>query len=253
MLFERKIKLSQNQVFSWIGFISGSSLLISFILLLMFLLIKFLLNYKQKNKVKRILSSNDFSQIIETKKELKIKVRKYFKEIFIRDVDINLFKKFLKSESGVNKKPTKIAWNFFIILTSSILVNKSEGRVSEAIKSIFNTFDESKQILLTSDKNNLVTDVILKIMNLKIRPILIASRSLTKIDTNGNFIINDENLSKEEIENFWKQIDKVRKDLIENKYLYFISILSLSTATNEQIKKLLNYTDQYKIHKKATL
>ncbi len=34
-------------------------------------------------------------------------------------------------------------------------------------------------------------------MNLKIRPILIASRSLTKIDTNGNFIINDENLSKE--------------------------------------------------------
>ncbi|WP_339042610.1 hypothetical protein [Spiroplasma endosymbiont of Apeira syringaria] len=35
------------------------------------------------------------------------------------------------------------------------------------------------------------------IMNLKIRPILIASRSLTKIDTNGNFIINDENLSKE--------------------------------------------------------
>ncbi|WP_338973491.1 hypothetical protein [Spiroplasma endosymbiont of Tricholauxania praeusta] len=245
--------MSQNQVFSWIGFISGSSLLISFILLLMFLLIKFLLNYKQKNKVKRILSSNDFSQIIETKKELKIKVRKYFKEIFIRDVDINLFKKFLKSESGVNKKPTKIAWNFFIILTSSILVNKSEGRVSEAIKSIFNTFDESKQILLTSDKNNLVTDVILKIMNLKIRPILIASRSLTKIDTNGNFIINDENLSKEEIENFWKQIDKVRKDLIENKYLYFISILSLSTATNEQIKKLLNYTDQYKIHKKATL
>ncbi|WP_342274412.1 hypothetical protein [Spiroplasma endosymbiont of Phycita roborella] len=99
-------------------------------------------------------------------------------------------------------------------MTSSILVNKSEGRVSEAIKSIFNTFDESKQILLTSDKNNLVTDVILKIMNLKIRPILIASRSLTKIDTNGNFIINDENLSKEEIENFWKQIDKVRKDLI---------------------------------------
>ncbi|WP_342272795.1 hypothetical protein [Spiroplasma endosymbiont of Acasis viretata] len=89
-------------------------------------------------------------------------------------------------------------------------------------------------------------------MNL-IRPILIASRSLTKIDTNGNFIINDENLSKEEIENFWKQIDKVRKDLIENKYLYFISILSLSTATNEQIKKLLNYTDQYKIHKKETL
>ncbi len=80
-------------------------------------------------------------------------------------------------------------------------------------------------------------------MNLKIRPILIASRSLTKIDTNGNFIINDENLSKEEIEDFWKQIDKVRKDLIENKYLYFISILSLSTATNEQIKKLLNYTD----------
>ncbi|WP_338973494.1 hypothetical protein [Spiroplasma endosymbiont of Tricholauxania praeusta] len=75
----------------------------------MFLLIKFLLNYKQKNKVKRILSSNDFSQIIETKKELKIKLRKYFKEIFIRDVDINLFKKFLKSESGVNKKPTKIA------------------------------------------------------------------------------------------------------------------------------------------------
>ncbi len=164
MLFEMKIKLSQNQVFSWIGVISGSSLLISFILLLMFLLIKFLLNYKQKNKVKRILSSNDFSQIIETKKELKIKLRKYFKEIFIRDVDINLFKKFLKSESGVNKKPTKIAWNFFIILTSSILVNKSEGRVSEAIKSIKNTFDESKQILLTSDKNNLVTDVILKIM-----------------------------------------------------------------------------------------
>ncbi|BDT03216.1 hypothetical protein [Spiroplasma ixodetis] len=138
-------------------------------------------------------------------------------------------------------------------MTSSILVNKCEGRVSEAIKSIKNTFDESKQILLTSDKNNLVTDVILKIMNLKIRPILIASRSLTKIDTNGNFIINDENLSKEEIENFWKQIDKVRKDLIENKYLYFISILSLSTATNEQIKKLLNYTDQYKIHKKETL
>ncbi len=93
MLFERKIKLSQNQVFSWIGVISGSSLLISFILLLMFLLIKFLLNYKQKNKVKRILSSNDFSQIIETKKELKIKLRKYFKEIFIRDVYINLFKK----------------------------------------------------------------------------------------------------------------------------------------------------------------
>ncbi|WP_342265990.1 hypothetical protein [Spiroplasma endosymbiont of Villa modesta] len=80
-------------------------------------------------------------------------------------------------------------------------------------------------------------------MNLKIRPILIASRSLTKIDTNGNFIINDEHLSKKEIEDFWKQIDKVRKDLIENKYLYFISILSLSTATNEQIKKLLNYTD----------
>ncbi|WP_339042608.1 hypothetical protein [Spiroplasma endosymbiont of Apeira syringaria] len=49
-------------------------------------------------------------------------------------------------------------------MTSSILVNKSEGRVSEAIKSIKNTFDESKQILLTSDKNNLVTDVILKIM-----------------------------------------------------------------------------------------
>ncbi|WP_395473082.1 hypothetical protein [Spiroplasma endosymbiont of Nomada rufipes] len=245
--------MSQNEVFSWIGVISGSSLLISFILLLMFLLIKFLLNYKQKNKVKRILSSNDFSQIIGTKKELKIKLRKYFKEIFIRDVDINLFKKFLKSESGINKKPTKIAWNFFIILTSSILVNKSEGRVSEAIKSIKNTFDESKQLLLTSDNNNLVTDVILKIMNLKIRPILIASRSLTKIDTNCNFIINDENLSKEEIEDFWKQIDKVRKDLIENKYLYFISILSLSTATNEQLKKLLNYTNQYKIHKKEAL
>ncbi|WJG70196.1 hypothetical protein [Spiroplasma ixodetis] len=81
-------------------------------------------------------------------------------------------------------------------------------------------------------------------MNLKIRPILIASRSLTKIDINGNFIINDENLSKEEIKDFWKQIDKVRKDLIKNKYLYFISILSLSTATNEQIKKLLNYTNQ---------
>ncbi|BDT03219.1 hypothetical protein SHM_08650 [Spiroplasma ixodetis] len=64
-------------------------------------------------------------------------------------------------------------------MTSSILVNKSEGRVSEAIKSIKNNFDESKQILLTSDNNNLVTDVILKIMNLKIRPILIASRSLT--------------------------------------------------------------------------
>ncbi|WP_286642704.1 hypothetical protein [Spiroplasma ixodetis] len=159
--------MSQNEVFSWIGVISGSSLLISFILLLMFLLIKFLLNYKQKNKVKRILSSNDFSQIIGTKKELKIKLRKYFKKIFIRDVDINLFKKFLKSESGVNKKPTKIALNFFIIFTSSILVNKSEGRVYEAIKSIKNTFDESKQILLTSDNNNLVTDVILKIYEFK--------------------------------------------------------------------------------------
>ncbi|WP_342260588.1 hypothetical protein [Spiroplasma endosymbiont of Notiophilus biguttatus] len=105
--------MSQNEVFSWIGVISGSSLLISFILLLMFLVIKFLLNYKQKNKVKRILSSNDFSQIIETKKELKIKLRKYFKEIFIRDVDINLFKKFLKSESGLNKKTNKNCLKFF--------------------------------------------------------------------------------------------------------------------------------------------
>ncbi len=234
----------QQEIIALVGTISSSILTI---LAILFLIYKIFITYKKKNKAKKILTSEDFIEIIGTKNQSDSNIKKYFKEIFIREVDLNLFKKFLKSETGIGKKPTKIAWDFLIILSTSVLVNKSQGKISEAVQSIKNIFDESKKLLLNSDNSNLLTDVILKIMNLKIRPILTSTRLWTEQDKNGNLIINDYNISENDTKNFWNQIDKLRKELIENKYLYFISVLSLSNQTSKQIQDLLNYQSNYKI------
>ncbi|WP_375317185.1 hypothetical protein [Spiroplasma endosymbiont of Virgichneumon dumeticola] len=236
--------MSEHDILNWIGAVASVSILV---FILLFLIIVFSLNYKNKSKVKKTLCSNDFNKLIGTEKQLTIGIDKYFQEIFIKDVDRTLFKKLFKTETGFGKRPTKIAWDFFIILITSVLANTSEGKVSEAVNSLKNIFDESKKLLLSSSNGNLITDIILKIINLKIRPILVNSRLLAKKDANDNFTINDENLDENTIKDFWNQVNKLRKELVENKYLYFISVLSLSGHTNEQINNLVSYPNEHKI------
>ncbi|WP_375317175.1 hypothetical protein [Spiroplasma endosymbiont of Virgichneumon dumeticola] len=169
--------MSEHDILNWIGAVASVSILV---FLLLFLIIVFSLNYKNKSKVKKILCSNDFNKITETEAQLAVGIEKYFQEIFIKDVDRTLFKKLFKTETGIGKRPTKMAWDFFIILITSVLANTSERKVSEAVNSLKNIFDESKKLLLSSSNGNLITDIILKIINLKIRSILVSSRLLAK-------------------------------------------------------------------------
>lgn len=230
------------------------------IIVTIYFLIKIWKVKKKKNKIKKIFDSEEFNFLTssanelekkKTKDKLNEKVSQYFKNLFIYEFNIKIFFNFISTEIGKGKKSTKIAWEFFILLTTSVLANESKGLISEAVSSIFNIYQKSRALLFETESSNLITDIILKILNLKIRPILTSSRHLPQIERNNILIVDDNKLTEPQKNNFWQSIENLRTDLIENKYLKFISLASLSSQTNDDIIKLLNYSNNYKQDKKT--
>lgn len=209
----------------------------------------------KKNKIKKVFDSEDFFSNLEsnddnikTKNQLKKNAEKYFANLFNNEVQVKTFFKFIETEFK-KEDTTKIAWNFFIILTTSVLANNSKGLVSEAVDNIYKIFKQSRDLLLKTKESSLLTEVILKIMNLKIRPLLVTTRNFPQKNENGINVVDDKKLIEKQKNDFWKKIEELRKSLIEEKYLRFIALISLSNMTNEDIIKMLNYKIKKNISK----
>ncbi len=149
---------------------------------------------KKHRNFKKIITKLLEEQKIINKIGLNKKIQEYFKTI---PITVKISLKFFTFETGVNKKNTKIAWKFFILLVTSVLANKSKGLVSEATTSLLNIFNKSKNLLIEDEAPILITELILKIINLKIRPILIKTREFKQIKQNNlNIILMKMNLLK---------------------------------------------------------
>ncbi|AOG60377.1 hypothetical protein SHELI_v1c04260 [Spiroplasma helicoides] len=145
-------------------------------------------------------------------------MKEYFKDLFIGAYNEKLVYKFINVEIHRSKNKIKnSAWDFFVLLTTSVLANKSEGLISEAVDSIYKVFQSSKKLLLDMDGYNLVSDVILKILNTKIRPILTWTRSFPKVSPTDSNKINDNQISVNDKNEFWNKMKDFRKELIEKK------------------------------------